>query len=118
MDEQIDQLVDTTNNPKVNFTNNDESDPEGSDEDDFIKDIASNFGAVEKPGSPIGKKLASIINIVMFNPVKREKLVQNLEKHSKPENLNSLKIKKCSPEIWSVMLQSKTRSKDLKTQKM
>ena len=65
----------------------------------------------------------------MFNPVKREKLfkncsncskkkVQKLEKHPKPENLNSLKIKKCSPEIWSVMLQSKTRSKDLKTQKM
>ena len=54
----------------------------------------------------------------MFNPVSREKLVQKLEKHPRPENLNYLKIKKCNPEIWSEMLQSKTRSKDLKTQKM
>ena len=54
----------------------------------------------------------------MFNPVNRKKLVQKLEKHPKPENLNSLKIKKCNPEICSEMLQSKTRSKDLKTQKM
>ena len=51
----------------------------------------------------------------MFNPVSREKLVQKLEKHPRPENLNYLK---CNPEIWSEMLQSKTRSKDLKTQKM
>ena len=29
-----------------------------------------------------------------------------------------MKIKNCNPEIWSEMLQSKTRSKDLKTQKM
>ena len=54
----------------------------------------------------------------MFNPVNREKLVQKLEKHPRPENLNSLKIKKCNPKIWKEMLQSKTRSKDLKTQKM
>ena len=52
----------------------------------------------------------------MFNPVNREKLVQKLEKHLRPENLNSLKIKKFNPEIWSEMLQLKTRSKDLKTQ--
>ena len=54
----------------------------------------------------------------MFNTVNQEKLVQKLEKNPRPENLNSLKIKKCNPEIWSEMLQSKTRSKDLKTQKM
>ena len=118
LDEQIDRLVDTTNSPKVHFANNDESEPEESDEDDLINDIASDFSAVEKTGPPIGKKLASIINNVMFNPVNKEKLVQKLGKHHRPENLNSLKIKKCNPEIWSEMLQSKTRSKDLKTQKM
>ena len=73
---------------------------------------------MEKTGPPIGKKLASLINNVMLNPVNREKPVQKLEKHPRPKNLNSLKIKKCDPEIWSEMLQSKTRSKDLKTQKM
>ena len=110
--------MDTTNSPKVNFANNDELEPERSDEDDLINDIASDFSAVEKTDPPIGKKLASIINNVMFNPVNKEKLVQKLGKHHRPENLNSLKIKKCNPEIWSEMLQSKTRSKDLKTQKM
>ena len=109
--------MDTTNSRKVQFANNDELEPEGSDEDDLIN-VASNFSAVEKTGPPIGKKLASIINNVMFNPVNKEKLVQKLGKHHRPENLNSLKIKKCNPEIWSEMLQSKTRSKDLKTQKM
>ena len=34
-----------------------------------------------------------------FNPVNREKLVQKVEKHPRPENLNSLKIKKSNPEI-------------------
>ena len=45
-----------------------------------MKDIANDFSAVEKTGLPIGNKLASIINNVMFNPVNREKLVQILEK--------------------------------------
>ena len=54
----------------------------------------------------------------MFDPVNREKLVQKLEKHPRPENLNSLKIKICNPEVWSETFQSKIRSKDLKTQKM
>ena len=67
---------------------------------------------MEKTGPSIGKKLASI---TMFNPVNWEKLVQKLEKHPRPENLNSLKIKKCNPKIWKEMLQLKTRSKDLKT---
>ena len=44
--------------------------------------------------------------------------VEKLENHPRSENLNSLKIKKWNPEIWSEMLQSKARSKDLKTQKM
>ena len=110
--------MDTTNS-QVNFAkNNDESEPEDSDEDDLIKDVANNFSVVEKTGPPIGKNLASIINNVMFNPVYREKLVQKLEKQPWPKNLNSLKIKKYDLEIWSEMLQSKTRSKDLKTQKV
>ena len=81
LDEQIDRLVNTTNN-QVNFANNnDEYKPEESDEDGLIKDIANDFSAVEKTGPPIGKNLANIINNVMFNPVNRKKLVQKLEKH-------------------------------------
>ena len=69
-----------------------------------MKDIAN------EAGPPIEKNLANIINNVTFNSVNREKLVQKLEKHPRRENLNSLNIKKCNPEIWSAMLQSKTRS--------
>ena len=113
------KLADRGTPPKVNFSNNnDESESEESDENDLIKDIANDFSAVEKTDPPIGKKLASILNDVMFNPENWAKLVQILEKHPRPENLNSLKIKICNPEIWSEMLQSKTRSKNLKTQKM
>ena len=54
----------------------------------------------------------------MFNPVSWENLVQKLDKYSRPKNLNSLTIKIWNPEIWGEMLQSKTRSKDLKTQKI
>ena len=113
LDEQIGHLGYATKIPKVNFaSNNDDSEPKESDEDDLIKDTANDFRAVEKPGPPIEKKLASKINNVMFNPVSREKLAQKLEK-----TLYSLKIKKCNSKILSEMLQSKTRSKDLKTQK-
>ena len=47
--------MDTTNSSKVNFANNDELEPERSDEDDLINDIASDFSAVEKTGPPIKK---------------------------------------------------------------
>ena len=45
----------------------------------------------KKTGPPTGKKLTTIINT---NPVNREKLVPKLEKHLRPEHLNSLKIQK------------------------
>ena len=40
-----------------------------------------------------------------------------MESHPRPENLDSLKVKKCNTEIWSEKLLSETISKDLKTQK-
>ena len=73
---------------------------------------------MEKAGPTIRKNLTNTKNNVLFNPVNRKKLVQKLEKHPRSENLNSFKIKKCNPDIWSEIFQSKTRSNDLKTQKM
>ena len=61
--------MDTTNSPKVHFANNDESEPEESDEDDLINDIASEFSALEKTGPPIAKKLASIRPLLVENSV-------------------------------------------------
>ena len=93
-------MVDTAKNAQVNLSiNNDSSESGQSEEDDLIKDIANDFSAMEKTGPPIGKNWLTINN-VLLNSLSREKLVQKLEKHS-------LKIKKCNPEIWSKMLQSK-----------
>ena len=39
-----------------------------------------------KTGPPIGKSLASIINIVMFNWVSSEKVIQKFEKQTRPKN--------------------------------
>ena len=105
LDEQIDQLEDTTKSPKGNFgSNNDNSKPDKSDENHLNKNIANGFSVVKKTVPLIGKKLAGIKNNIMFNPVSSEKLVQKLEKHPRPENLNSLKIKKCNSEIWRKIL--------------
>ena len=41
-----------------------------------------------------------------------------MESHPRPENLDSLKVKKYNTEILGEMLQSKTRSKNLKAQKL
>ena len=48
--------METTKNAQVNFAiNNDGSESGQSDENDLIKDIANDFGAVEKTGPIIGK---------------------------------------------------------------
>ena len=51
-------------------------------------------------------------------PLNEDKLVKKLESHPRPENLDPLKVKKCNREIWNEMLQSKTRSTDLKISKL
>ena len=61
--------------------------------------------------------MANTINNVMFC-LTQGKTGSKIRKNPTHENLNILKIKKCNPEIWSEMLQSKTKSIDLKTQKM
>ena len=70
---------------------------------------------MEQSGEPIDINLAKIINNVICIPINQEKLVQKLERHHRPGNLDLLKVKKCNTEIWSEILQSKTRSKGLKT---
>ena len=113
LDDQIDRLVDTLHiaNAKGGCIND-----EG--EDDLIKDIENDLGSVEQTGEPIGSNLAKVINNIICTPINKDKLVKKLESHPRPENLDSLKVKKYNTEIWSEMLQSKTRSKDLKTQKL
>ena len=57
-------------------------------------------------------------NNVICTPINKEKLVKKLESHPRPENLDSLKVKKCNTEICSKMLQSEARFYNLQTQKL
>ena len=82
------------------------------DEDDLIKDIVNDFNLLEQTGKPIGSNFAKIINNVIRFTVSKEELVIKLE------SLESLKVKKYNKEIWGEILQSITRSKDFKTQKV
>ena len=109
LDDQIDRLVDTPHiaNAKAGHINKEDED---SDEDDLIKDIENDFNLVEQTGEPIGSNLAKIIN-VFHTPINKEELVEKLESHPRAENLDSLKVKKCNTEIWSEILQPKTRFK-------
>ena len=77
---------------------------EDSDEDVLIKDIKNDFNSVEQTEEPIGSNLANIINNIIRTPISKEKLVKKLESHSRPENLDSIKMKKHNTEIWSEML--------------
>ena len=82
------------------------------DENDLIKDIVNDFNLLEQTGKPIGSNIAKIINNVIRFTVSKEELVIKLE------SLESLKVKKYNKEIWGEILQSITRSKDFKTQKV
>ena len=88
------------------------------DDEFFLYDGSDFYYQIEKlvdtPTLPMQKRVAFMkkAKIVM-----RKKLVKKLESHPRPENLDSLKVKKCNTEICSEMRLSKTRSKDLKTQK-
>ena len=116
LDDQIDRPVDTPHNANAKGGRINE---EGEDsDDDLIKDIENDFNSVEQTGELTGSNLAKIINNVIRSSINKEKLVKKLESYPRPHNLDSLKVKKCNTEIWSEMLQSKTRSKDLKTQKL
>ena len=114
LDDQIEKLIDTSHiaNAKEVLINEEDED---SDEDDLIKDIENDLKSVEQTEEPIGSNLAKIINNVIRTPVNTDQLVKKLKSLPRPENLDSLKVKKCNIEMWSKMLQSETRFNDLKS---
>ena len=114
LDDQIEKLIDTSHIANAKEVRINEED-EDSDEDDLIKDIENGFNSVEQTGEPIGSNLAKIITNVIRTPANTEKLVKKLKSLPRPENLDSLKVKKCNIEMWSKMLQSETRFNDLKS---
>ena len=53
---------------------------------------------MEQTGEPIGSNLTQIINNVFRTLINKEKIVKKLDSHPRPENLDSLKVKKCNTE--------------------
>ena len=76
---------------------------EESDEDGLSKDIENDFNSVEQTGKPIGTNSAKIINnvIAIRTQINKKIFFETLENHPRPENLDSLKVKKCNTETWS-----------------
>ena len=60
----------------------------------LIEDIENDFISVEQTGEPTGSNLDKVINNALRTPINKEKLVKKLESHPRPENLDSLKVKK------------------------
>ena len=89
LDDQIEKLIDTSHiaNAKEVRIN---------EEDDHIKDIENDLNSVEQTEELIGSNLAKIINNVICTPVNTQKLVKKLKSLPRPENLDSLKVKKCN----------------------
>ena len=72
------------------------------------------FDCSWKTGEPNSTELAKIVNNVLVNPINREKI----KKYPRPGNRKALKVKQCNSGTWSKIVYSKTRSKDLKLQKL
>ena len=76
------------------------------------------LSTIKKSGEPINNSLAKAINSVMYNPISDEKLRQKFDKHKTPEHLEAPRTKKCSYDIWAEIISFKTRSRDMKLQKL
>ena len=83
-----------------------------------MKDIASDFANCENTGESVSTALSQIVNDVVKKTINTDKLTRKLELHPRPENVEALQVQKCIPEIWSEMILVRTRSKDLKIQKL
>ena len=90
MDDHVDQLVDHMT---------------AEEERDDLRDIPINLTK-----EPITTELAKIVSKILENPKKTEKFTQKLEKLSITDNLKAFRVKKYNPDIWSKMMNSKTRT--------
>jgi len=108
IDEQLHGLINEREN----------NEEESSAEENLIEIISNELSNIEHTGKPITQELANIINVLFSKPLARETLTKKLESNLRPSNLESLKVRKCNSEIWSEMLQTATRSRDVKNPKL
>ena len=75
------------------------------------------FYSGEDSGSKIDEKLASVISKLLHKQTAADKITGKLNSFQRPANIPDLDGTKVNPEIWN-SLQSKTRSMDIKLQKV
>ena len=98
----------------INETNAKDS---AGNEVDILCDIAQDYDLDNQCGSPVGDKLAAMLNKMARSKLSEEKLKEKLNKYSRPQNCENLVGAKVNPEIWS-KIRPETRSRDLKMQKI
>ncbi|XP_044177125.1 uncharacterized protein LOC122959705 [Acropora millepora] len=98
----------------INETNAKDS---AGNEADILCDIAQDYDLDDQCGSPVGDKLAAMLNKMARSKLSEEKLKEKLNKYSRPQNCENLVGAKVNPEIWS-KIRPETRSRDLKMQKI
>ena len=93
----------------------------GSDSNDDCEDIftelSKEINNEEDKGPPIGENLKTCINAIWQKPLKKEKYKEKLKQYKIPRNVD-VKVKKCNEEIWKNKMATKTKTNDLKFQKI
>ena len=92
------------------------SDPDGDCENIFTE-LSKEIDNEEDKGPAIGENLKTCINAIWQKPLKKEKYKEKLKQYKIPRNVE-IKVKKCNEEIWKNKMATKTKTNDLKLQKI
>ncbi|XP_038073153.1 uncharacterized protein LOC119741467 [Patiria miniata] len=75
------------------------------------------FYSGEDSGNKVDEKLAGVISKLLRKKTSEEKVAEKLNSFKRPSNIPEMDVTRVNPEIWN-SLQSKTRSMDIKLQKV
>jgi len=90
---------------------------ESDDNFDDLYETLSKDVEDDELGPPISDKMAKVFNKIWKAPVKKERYLEKLKKYPLPSNI-PLRVKKCNPELWKHRLSARSKTNDLKMQKI
>ena len=85
--------------------------------DEIFKELSEEINNDEDKGPAIEDKLKTCFNSIWQNPLKKDKYKDKLKQYKIPRNVE-VKVKKCNEEIWKNKMATKTKTADLKLQKI
>ena len=91
--------------------------PGNEEASDEVLDAIDQFYSSEDSGEKVDDKLAAVVGKVLGRKPADEKITEKLNSFKRPSNIQELEHTRVNPEIWST-LQSKTRSFDIKMQRV